>query len=68
MRRLRKRTGLADVVPYTLRHRGATNAILKTGDLKMTSLVLGHSSVATTERYLHLANEALVEFSRRALG
>ncbi|MDZ4656145.1 MAG: site-specific integrase [Bythopirellula sp.] len=68
MRRLRKRTGLVDVVPYTLRHRGATNAILKTGDLKMTSLVLGHSSVATTERYLHLANEALVEFSRRALG
>lgn len=66
MQRIRKRTGLTDVVPYTLRHRGATNAILKTGDLKMTSLLLGHASTATTERYTHLAQEHLVTFARRA--
>ena len=66
MRRLRVRTGLADVVPYTLRHRGATNAILKTGDLKMTSLMLGHTSTSTTERYTHLAQQHLVTFARRA--
>ena len=69
MAELRRRSGLpADLVPYTLRHRAATNAILRTGDLKMTSLLLGHSTVSTTERYLHLANEALVDFSHRALG
>jgi integrase len=66
MRRMRSRTGLSDVVPYTLRHRGATNAILKTGDLKMTSLLLGHTSTATTERYTHLAQQHLVTFARRA--
>lgn len=65
----RKKCGLpADVVPYTLRHRVATNAILRTGDLKMTSQLLGHTTVATTERYVHLANEHLVAFSNRALG
>lgn len=66
---IRTRSKLSsDVVPYTLRHRAATNAIIRTGDLKMTSLLLGHTTVTTTERYLHLANEALVAFSNRALG
>jgi site-specific recombinase XerD len=65
----RLKAGLtSDVVPYTLRHRAATNAILRTGDLKMTSALLNHTSVTTTERYVHLANEALVDFSTRALG
>ncbi len=49
MQHIRERSGLADVMPYTIRHRAATNAILRTGDLKMTSLVLGHQSTATTE-------------------
>lgn len=66
MRRIRKRTGLEHVVPYTLRHRGATNAILRTGDLKMTSLLLGHTCTATTERYTHLAQHHLVTFARKA--
>jgi integrase len=65
MRRIRKRTGLTDVVPYTIRHRGATKSILRTRDLKMTSLLLGHTSTATTERYTHLAQQHLVTFARR---
>lgn len=68
MRNLKERIGLEDVVPYTIRHRAATNAILRTGDLKMTSLVLGHTSTATTERYTHLAQEHLVTFATKAIG
>jgi integrase len=68
MRRARQRCGLMDVVPYTIRHRAATNAILRTGDLKMTSLLLGHTSTATTERYTHLAQQHLVNFARKAIG
>lgn len=69
MKVAREKCGLSsDVVPYTLRHRVATNAILRTGDLKMTSALLGHSTVTTTERYVHLANDALIAFSSRALG
>ena len=65
---IRRRVALPnDIVIYTLRHRAATKALLRTGDLKMTSRLLGHASVKTTERYLHLANEALVAFSARAL-
>jgi integrase/recombinase XerC len=62
------RSGLHGIVPYTIRHRAATNSILRTGDLKMTSLLLGHSSTATTERYTHLAQGHLVKFAERAVG
>lgn len=68
MVRLRKRAGVEDVVPYTLRHRAATNAVLKTGDLKMTSLLLGHTSTAMTERYVHFAQQHLVDFATKAVG
>lgn len=66
METLREKTGLKDVVPYTLRHRAATKSIIRTGDLKMTSLMLGHHSTRTTERYTHLAQEHLVNFARKA--
>ena len=65
---VRERSGVEGVMPYTIRHRAATNAILRTGDLKMTSLLLGHKSSATTERYTHLAQEHLVNFAKRAIG
>ena len=68
MAHIRKRAGLIDVMPYTVRHRAATNAIIKTGDLKMTSLLLGHTSTTTTERYLHLAQQHLVDFATKAVG
>jgi integrase len=68
MEHVRERSGLAGVLPYSIRHRAATNSILRTGDLKMTSLLLGHTSTATTERYTHLAQEHLVAFARRAIG
>lgn len=68
MAHIQERCGLTDVVPYTIRHRAATNAVLRTGDLKMTSLLLGHTSTATTERYTHLAQEHLVNFAQKAAG
>jgi integrase len=68
MAHVKQRAGLTDVVPYTLRHRSATNALLATGNLKMTSLLLGHTSTTTTERYTHVAKEHLVSFARQAVG
>ncbi len=69
MAHVRDRAGFgSDVLPYTLRHRAATNAIIKTGDLKTTSLLLGHTSTQTTERYTHLAQQHLVDFAVRAVG
>lgn len=40
--------------PHTLRHTYATTDLLLNGDIKGTSLQLGHRSTETTERYLHL--------------
>lgn len=41
------------VNPHSLRHAGATAAHRATGDLRAVQLLLGHSSLATTQRYLH---------------
>lgn len=44
--------------PHSLRHAGATAAYNVTGDLRAVQELLGHASLATTQRYLHLDDEA----------
>lgn len=44
--------------PHALRHAGATAAYRATGDLRAVQDMLGHASLATTQRYLHLDDEA----------
>lgn len=44
--------------PHSLRHAGATAAYNATGDLRGVMEMLGHSSLATTQRYLHLDDSA----------
>lgn len=43
--------------PHSLRHAGATAAYRATGDLRAVQELLGHASLATTERYLHVGRE-----------
>lgn len=45
--------------PHSLRHAGATAAYLATRDLRSVQLMLGHSSMATTQRYLHPGEDGL---------
>lgn len=54
-RSIRKRAGLGDVRLHDLRHSFASDALAAGVDIKTIGTILGHKSVATTERYAHLA-------------
>lgn len=61
VRRVMLRSGLRGrkLGPHTLRHSSATAYINAGGDLKSLSLILGHTTIRMSERYVTLALDAL---------
>ncbi len=58
LRRLCRRIGLPKGVRlYSLRHRFGTDAIRKGVGLKVLAELMGHTTCAVTERYVHLAGD-----------
>jgi len=52
---LKKRTGIQDnITPHKWRHTFATNFLRKGGDLETLRMLLGHTNLKTTQKYLHL--------------
>lgn len=45
--------------PHSLRHAAATAAFRGTGDIRSVQEMLGHASLATTQRYLHIDPDAI---------
>lgn len=58
--RLEKSLKLSETIrPHRWRHTFATNFLKRGGDLESLRLILGHSSLITTQKYLHLDREFL---------
>lgn len=55
------KAGLEEVTPHTLRHACATHLLDEGADLRLIQEVLGHTSIASTQRYTHLSSNKMKE-------
>lgn len=55
--RLKANADVPRVTPHLMRHTFATAFVLQGGDLETLRLLMGHTDISTTQKYLHLAGQ-----------
>ncbi len=55
-----KKAGVDGVTTHTMRHACATHLLDQGADIRMIQEVLGHSSIASTQRYTHLSSNKIM--------
>lgn len=63
--KLKKETGITRLYPHLLRHTYATNYILDGGDIETLRILLGHSSITMTQKYVHVAAQMRLMINRQ---
>lgn len=60
-----RQAGICDISPHTLRHACATHLLDQGADLRLIQEILGHSSIASTQRYTHLSSNKMQEMFKQ---